>query len=99
MAFSAAGAVVFIAGGVAAYLAAGSAQTTARNECLTLANCDSLKTPVRTWDALALGAWIAGAALATTAIVLFSVPRTRTGQTGSAQLAIGPSEVHLIGSF
>ena len=98
-ALTAAGALVFIGGGVAAYLAAASAQTTGRTECLTLTNCDSLKTPVRTWDALALGAWIAGAALATTAIVLYSLPRPRTGQTSSAHVAIGPAGLQFAGSF
>ncbi len=93
------GALALVGLGVTAYVVAGNAQTTGQAACLTRATCDDLKTPVRAWDAVALGAWLGGAALAALAVVLWSRSPTSPGQTARAQVTIGATEVAVEGSF
>jgi hypothetical protein len=93
------GAVAFVGGGVAAYFLAASAQTTGQAECLVRTSCDDLKTPVRTWDAVALGAWIGGAALATTSVILWLRPNKSAAEASSARVTVGAAQFRVEGSF
>jgi hypothetical protein len=89
------GALALAGGGVGAYVAAGSAQDQGRAQCLTQINCDSLRTPVRTWDYAALGMWIGAGVLATTAIVVMVLP----GKSTSVHLSAGLTQARLEGTF
>ena len=91
------GALVLVGAGVGAYEAAGSAQTEGRTECLTRTNCDSLRTPVRTWDDVALGLWIGAGIAGVAAVVLW----TSSGRSADSrvQLSAGPGLLRLEGTF
>lgn len=83
-----AGTVVLAGLGVGAFLYAGSLASDAKDECRSLmpAQCDEKKGPIRTWDALALGAWAGatvGAVVATIAWVSYA--------KGSRSAWIGPA--------
>jgi hypothetical protein len=93
------GAVALAGLGIGAYLVAGTKESDARAQCATLVqhDCDDLRGPVRTWDALALGSWIAGGALAAVAIVLWVTP-SRTSKP-SRHLFLGPGTAGLAGTF
>ena len=82
--------------GIGAYMAADGAQTTLYQECPTMPDCSGLKTPVRTWDAVALGSWIAAAGTATLAIVLWVKP---SHKGTSARLELRPMGAALTGRF
>ena len=82
-----------------AFVLAGNAQSSGASQCLTrTTSCDDLKTPVRVWDSVALGAWIGAAALATTAIVLWATP-AKAESGGSILVTASGSQLHLEGSF
>jgi hypothetical protein len=91
------GTFVLVGGGVGAFAAAGSAQTSGREQCLTRTNCDSLRTPVRTWDGVALGLWIGAGVAAATAVVLWTTGGKPTD--ARVQLSAGPGLVRLEGAF
>ena len=96
-----AGAVLLAGGGVAAYVLAGNARSTAVQRCAQVVSdasdaCDSLKNPVRAWDAAAGGAWVGAAGLGTLAIILFA---HHAEPEPSARLLVGPGSVGLAGSF
>ena len=99
------GAVLLVGGGVASYFIAGGKHDSAVTTCATLVTpCDDLKHGVQTWDALALTGWIAGAALATVAIVAWASPSHETAHesaqaASSATLSVGPGSLWLRGSF
>jgi hypothetical protein len=90
-----AGAVALVAGGFGAFAIAGAKQSDGRTTCATMIDCSSLRSPVRTWDALALGGWIGGAALGAFAIVLW----TSHGSETRAAIAVEPHGVRLQGEF
>jgi hypothetical protein len=79
------GAVLLAGGGIGAFVLAGSAQSSGRTQCAarTSGNCDDLRTPVRDWDSVALGAWVGSAILATAAVVLWATPPARVTTTGT----------------
>jgi hypothetical protein len=98
------GAVLMAGGGVGAFVLAGNAQSSGANQCVTrTTSCDDLRTPVRAWDAVALGAWIGAAALTTTALVLWTTPAKgghTPRQTGlSVRITTSGSLLRLEGSF
>ena len=85
--------------GVAAFLVAGSQQDDLRLQCATLApaQCDELKGPTRTWDALSLTGFVLGAGLGVVAVVLWAQPSG--APKSNAALVMGPGSIGLRGSF
>ena len=94
-----AGAVALAGAGLGAFLVAGSKQSDGSVACLQrTSGCDDLRSPVRTWDALALTAWLGTAALATTAVVLWVAPGE--GRTaGDLRVTATRSQLRLEGTF
>ncbi|CAN5485828.1 hypothetical protein BH09MYX1_BH09MYX1_54390 [soil metagenome] len=88
-----------LAFGFVSFFVAGGKADDLRATCPTVptAPCDDLRPPVRTWDALALGGFIAAGALAIVSVVLWAQP----GETAPAKVAIVSSVngVFLRGSF
>lgn len=82
-----------VLGGVGAYLLAGGAQSDLRACAET--DCDQrsgLRAQVRTWDTVALGAWIGAGVLGTAAIVLWTTSSSTTyARVGPGMVAIGKS--------
>jgi hypothetical protein len=93
------GAVALIGGGVGAYFMADSEASDARDKCKTMTSCEDLRGPVRTWDAVALGAWVGGAALTTVAIILWVKPSASASASTTGRLYVGPGTAGLAGSF
>ena len=85
--------------GVGAFFVAGSQQDDLRMQCATLtpAQCDGLKGPTRTWDALSLTGFVVGAGLGVIAVVLWAQPSGAS--KSSAALLMGPGSLTLRGSF
>jgi hypothetical protein len=79
------GAVLLAGGGIGAFVLAANAQSSGQTQCAarTSGNCDDLRTPVRDWDSVALGAWVGSAILATAAVVLWATPPARVTTTGT----------------
>ncbi len=96
-----AGAVVLVGAGVGAFLVADGAQSDFRAQCPTRAPgaCEDLKTPVHTWDTLALGAWIGGAALTTVAIIAWAKPSAKGTSGTSGRFFVAPAAAGLAGTF
>ena len=92
-------AVGFLGFGAGAFFLAGSAQDDLRAQCATLpaAQCDGLKGPTRTWDALSLTGFIAGGALGVVAVVIWAQP-SQTSKS-EASLVLGPGSIGVRGSF
>jgi hypothetical protein len=93
------GAVVLAVGGLGAFLLAGGAQSDARDECARGGTCDGARTTVRAWDAVSLGSWIAAAAAAGYAVVLWSKPSHDDRAASPARLRVGAGSLHVEGSF
>lgn len=87
-------AVFLVATGIAAFAIADGKQSDAREQCAQQASCDDLRGPVRTWDTVALGAWIGGAVAGTIAVVLWLKP---SKSDASSAFMVGPGMVR--GSF
>jgi hypothetical protein len=91
------GAVLLVAGGVGAFLVADGKQSDAREQCAHQTSCEELRGPVRTWDTIALGAWIGGAVASAVAIVLWLKPAASSEATaravGPSRLIVGPGMV------
>jgi len=88
--------------GVASYFIAGGKQSSAETQCLTelAAACDNLKGGVRTWDALALSAWIAGGAVGALSVYLWTRPVVGASEKPSpAALVVGPGAMGVRGEF
>jgi hypothetical protein len=83
--------------GVGAFAAAGSDQSYWESFCQGKTNCASNATPIRAWDAAALGAWIAGAGVGALAVVLWTHPPHQ--DSGHAELRAGPGALSLTGTF
>lgn len=95
-------AVGTLAFGFASFFVAGGKQDDLKAQCPTLlpAQCDDLRGPVRTWDALSLGGFIAAGALAVVSVVLWAQPGPAPSATPTtARLSVGPSGVAIVGSF
>ncbi len=90
-----AGAGVLALGGLGAFLRADGLAKSGATACAGRApgGCEDLRSPVRTWDAIALGAWIGAAGLGAFAVWAWLTPR---GQTA---LQIGPGSVAYGGRF
>ena len=84
--------------GVGAFFAADGADANLRAQCPTLTDCSGLRTEVRAWDAVALASWIAGAGLATVAVVLWIRP-SHAAAPSSARLEVRPGGLALTGTF
>ncbi len=91
-------AIALAGGGVGAYVVADAKASDARAECATLTRCDGRASPIRTWDGIALGAWIGAAALGTAAIVLWATP-SRAGRAQASRVVLGASSLRLEGRF
>ncbi len=91
-------AVVLVGGGIGAYAAAGSDQSYWQLVCKGQGPSCGNPTPVRAWDATALGAWIAGAGAGALAVVLWVKPGAK-GEGAQAELRGGPGSLWLTGSF
>jgi hypothetical protein len=85
----AAGAVALIAGGVVFYVVADNAQSDAQTDCLTKTACDTPRSKVRTFDALALGSFVGAAGLGVLAIITWP----------SARVVASPTSVRFEGRF
>ncbi len=97
---STAGATIAAGFGVAAYVLAGSAQEDGKTACASsLTGCDDLKGTVRTWDALALGAWIGAATLGVTATFLWLKPNGNAGTNRATHVSIAAGRVAVGYSF
>lgn len=88
--------VALLGFGVGAYVAADGAHGDLVARCPTLTDCGDLRTTVRAWDAVALGAWIASAGVAVVAIVLWATP---SKPSSSARLELRPGGLAFSGSF
>jgi hypothetical protein len=95
------GAVAVVGFGVGAYFVAGGKQSSAETACLGLlpSACDNFKDGVRTWDALALGAWIAGAGLAAVSVYLWTRPARVSEKGSNAELVVGLGSIRIAGEF
>ncbi len=94
-----AGAALLVGAGVGAFVIAGNAQSSGASQCASRAvSCDDLRTPVRAWDAAALGAWIGAAALATTAVILWTLP-AKTETAGTVHVTASGASLRLEGTF
>jgi hypothetical protein len=96
-----AGAVALAGLGVGAFLLADGAQSDGKDECAKRVGasdaCDNLRGPVRRWDTLALGSWVAAGALGTIAVVLWLAPNGQ--RTMSGKVYIRPGTAGLAGTF
>jgi hypothetical protein len=93
-----AGAVALVGFGVLSFLIADGKQSDAKEKCAQEGcNPADLRGPIRTWDAFALGSWIAGGALATVAVVLWLAPPAAA--KSSARVFVGPGTAGLAGTF
>jgi hypothetical protein len=90
------GAVALFGFGIASFAIAGGKQSDAQVECARQVSCDDLRGGVRTWDTLALGAWIGAAAAGAIAVVLWMQPSQSAPKAARAIVA-GPGVVS--GSF
>ncbi len=71
------GAAIATGLGVGAYVLAGNSHEEGKAACAaSFGTCDDLKRSVRTWDAVALGAWATAAVLGVTATILWLRPTT-----------------------
>jgi len=94
-----AGAVALVGGGLGAYAAAGSDAAYWQGACKNQGPGCGNAAPVRAWDAVALGAWIAGAGAGVVAVVLWSRPATGSAEAAHADLRGGPGNLWLTGAF
>jgi len=97
-------AVAFAGAGVAAYFAADGAHTDAVRDCANNESpaddaCDSLKSPVRTWDWVAAGAWTGATVSAVIAAFLWARPSREDVPRGLTHVVLGPGSVGAVGSF
>jgi hypothetical protein len=84
--------------GIGAYVAADGAHADLAAQCPQLTDCSDLRTTVRTWDAVALGSWIAAAGVGVIAIVLWATP-SKPASSSSARIEVRPGGFALSGSF
>ena len=93
-----AAAIVLAGAGVGAFVVAASKQSDGQAACAARAtSCDDLRGPVRTFDWLALGAWVGAAGAAGLAVVLWTRPASSPDR--EARLVVGPGSVGVAGRF
>ncbi|HVH47099.1 MAG TPA: hypothetical protein VM925_32375 [Labilithrix sp.] len=93
-----AGAVVLAVGGVGAFVAAGSEQSELEKLCAAKPSCSEDKGPTRTFDALALGAFVGAAGLAALSVVLWT-SKSSTPASASARVVTRSAWLGLEGRF
>jgi len=96
-----ASAVVLVAGGIGAFAAAGGDQSTAQTQCNHTPGpppCTRDQTAIRTLDAVALTAWIAGGAVGTAAVILWTRPAS-SEHPAHAEMGVGPGSLFIRGAF
>jgi len=93
------GTVALVATGVVFFAAAGGARSSALEECPTRVACDDERTQVRTFDTLALGAFVGGAALGVVSVVLWTRSALRTSPAASTGLVATPTSLGLRGTW
>ncbi len=91
-----AGSLALAGVGVAAFFVADGQQGDASRQCKIQVDCEALRGPVRTWDAVALGSWIGAGALGTIAVVLWLTP---DASKRSARVIVGPGSAGIAGGF
>ena len=79
--------------GVGSFFGAAGAQDSLERACATRSSCDDEKSPVRTWDAVALTSFVSAGVLAVVATVLFVQPRDKTSR---AVLPEPATKMHLL---
>lgn len=94
-----AGAVVLVAGGAVAFVLAGGAADDAKTDCPAKTSCDDERSKVRTLDALALGGFVAGAALGGLSTYLWLSRPSRAEAASRPRLRIGAQGIFLEGSL
>lgn len=98
-----ASAVALAAAGVGAYFVADGLANDARDACAssaTAAACVDAPGPIRTWDAVALGSWIAAAGATAGAIWAWTRPAVTAPRARStAIVGVGPTGVMVRGTF
>lgn len=94
-------AVALLGGGVAAYLLAGAHAEAGAIECRTQVQCGADRIDyVRTYDGLALGAWIGAGLAAGAAVGIWALaPKKGTKDGASARVFVGPASVSIVGRF
>ncbi len=86
------GAVVLVGGAIGAFLIAGSEQNDREKRCRTSPDCgDEGVSAIRTWDAIALTGFIAGAGVAALATVLWLTPNEPRSSSTKPRLGFGAS--------
>lgn len=95
------GSVVLLGAGVGAFFVAGSKASDAETECKTQPSCDPQRGSIRTFDTLALGGFIGGAALGVVAVLLWAKPTTtsNSAQTRRFRLGLAGAGMRLQGEF
>lgn len=94
-------AVALLGGGVAAYLLAGAHAEAGAIECGMRVQCGADRIDyVRTYDGLALGAWIGAGLAAGAAVGIWALsPKKETKDEVSARVLVGPTSVSIVGRF
>lgn len=93
------GAVILATGGVVTFVLAGSAASDAEADCPTKVSCDDEQKKVRTFDAVALGAFTGAAALGTISVVLWTTRGSSSSAAAKTRLVASPTTFGLTGSF
>jgi hypothetical protein len=93
-----AAAVALGGAGLAMFLVAGTAQSNAQGTCPAKATCDDERSRVRTFDALALGAFIGAAGFAVVSVVLWTSSKPERAAS-RASLVASPSGMGIGGTF
>jgi hypothetical protein len=95
-----AGAIVLAGAGVGAFLVAGGKQSDAKDACAArTTDCEDLREPVRTWDTIALGSWIAAGAVGTVAVLLWLAPDPSAKTNARSFVFVGPGSAGVAGAF
>jgi hypothetical protein len=95
-----AGAVALAATGIAMFVVAGGAQSDAERDCPTKITCDSERSKVRTFDALALAGFASAAGLGVLSVVLWTRSAGSAGaSTPATRVVAGPTGAIVAGSF
>lgn len=93
-------AVAFLGGGVAAYLLAGAHAEAGEIECRERVQCGADRIDyVRTYDGLALGAWIGAGLAAGAAVGIWALAPKKAKDETSARVFVGPASVSIVGRF
>jgi hypothetical protein len=98
------GAVALLGGGVGAYVAAGEARASGETSCALLVSesasaCSPQRTAVRAWDWVAAGAWAAGAAATTLAVIAWTRPSHPAPAGTTMRLGLGLRSAVVAGEF